>query len=115
MRSMRLVLRRYSIKPRTRKYIKWYGFLSFALNLSNKYGKRLLDTATKTGLDALKSDSKKEVHKAAEATGQFIGNKIADTILKWKPVIDENSRNVEEIVVPPEKRQEMLNELRQVL
>ena len=34
--------------------------------------------------------------------------------MKPKPVIAENSRNVEEIV-PPEKRQEILNELRQVL
>ena len=28
-------------------------------NLSNKYGKKLLDTATKTRLDALKTVSKK--------------------------------------------------------
>ena len=28
---------------------------------------------------------------------------------------DENSRNVEEIVIPPEKRDEILNELRQIL
>ena len=28
---------------------------------------------------------------------------------------DENSRNVEEIVIPPEKRDEISNELRQIL
>ena len=28
---------------------------------------------------------------------------------------DENSRNFEEIVIPPEKRQEMLSELRHAL
>ena len=50
----------YSIKPRTRKYVKGYGFLSFVRNLSSKYGKQLLDTATKTVLDALKTASKKE-------------------------------------------------------
>ena len=38
---------RYSIEPRTRKYVKRYGFLSFARNLSNKYGEQLLDDATK--------------------------------------------------------------------
>ena len=43
---------RYSIEPKTKKYIKVHGFLSFAKNLSNKYGKKLLDTATKTGKDA---------------------------------------------------------------
>ena len=45
----------------------------------------------------------------------LLGNKIADKILKPKPVPDAKSRNVEEIVVPPEKRQKILNELRQVL
>ena len=73
-----------------------------------------------TGLDASKTASKKVVHKAAEATGEFIENKIADAlaklnndkIVKEKPVVDENSRNFEEITIPPEKREEILNELR---
>ena len=30
---------RYSIEPRGRRYIKGYGFLSFAKNFGNKYGK----------------------------------------------------------------------------
>ena len=50
---------------------------------------------------------KKVVH---EATGEFIGNKIADKIVKQKPVIDENSRNMEEIIIPPEIREEILKE-----
>ena len=37
----------YSTELRTRKYVKRKGFLSFARNLSNKYGKQLLDSATK--------------------------------------------------------------------
>ena len=105
----------YSIQPRIRKYITGYGFLSFVRNLSNKYGKKSFDTATKTGLDALKTASKKVVHKAVKATGEFIGNKIADKFVKPKPTIDENSWNVEEIVIPPEKRHKMLNKLRPVL
>ena len=48
-------------------------------------------------------------------TGQFIGNKIAEKILKTKDVIDENPRNVEEIMIPPGRRGEILNKLRQVL
>ena len=47
--------------------------MSLARNLSNKYRKLLA-----TGLDALKTASKTLVHKAAEATGKFIGNKIAE-------------------------------------
>ena len=63
---------RCSLEPRTRKYVKGFRFLSFARNLFSKYGKRLLDTATKTGVDALKCTSKKVFHKAAEETGEFI-------------------------------------------
>ena len=46
---------KYSIKRRTKKYVKRYGFLSFAITFSNKYKKGLLDT----GLDALKTSPKK--------------------------------------------------------
>ena len=35
--------------------------------------------------------------------------------MKRKSIVDENSRHVEDINIPPEKRQELLNELRQVL
>ena len=45
---------RYSTEPRLRKYIKDYGFLSFAEKFGNKYHKKLMDTATKTGIDAAK-------------------------------------------------------------
>ena len=42
--------------------------------------KKLMDTATKTGIDARKTASKRVVQKAAEATGDLIGNKIVDKI-----------------------------------
>ena len=57
---------RYSTEPKFRKYVKGYGFLSFARTFGNKYGKKLMDTATKTGLDAAKIVSKKVVQKTAE-------------------------------------------------
>ena len=50
---------RYSIDPNTIKYVKKYGFLSFTRYLSNEYGKKLVDTATKAWFDALKTASKK--------------------------------------------------------
>ena len=46
---------------------------------------------------------KKVVHKAAGATGEFIGNKIADRIVKSKHVIGENLKNIEEIIILPKK------------
>ena len=39
-----------------------------------------MDTATKTGIYAAKTDSKRVVQKTAEATGDLIGKKIADKI-----------------------------------
>ena len=49
---------RYSTEPWFRKYIKGYGFLLFAKIFDNKYGKKLMDTATKAGIDAAKTASK---------------------------------------------------------
>ena len=57
----------------------------------------------------------KIVHKTAEATGEIIGDKIADKIVKTNRLPAENSKNVERIVIPPEKRQEKLKKLGQVL
>ena len=54
---------RYLTEPRFRKYVKGYDFLSFAKNFGNKYGKKLMDTATKTGMDAAKIASKRVVKK----------------------------------------------------
>ena len=50
---------RYSTELRTRNYVKGYGLLSFWRNLYKKYSKKLMDTATKTELDALKNLTKK--------------------------------------------------------
>ena len=75
---------RYSIEPRDRIFVKGYGFLSFAKsmvkNWSNKYGQKLLDSAKTSTADAIKTGSKRAIQKTAEATGDFIGNKIADKI-----------------------------------
>ena len=83
---------RYPLEPSYRKYVKGYGFLSFARNFGDKYGKKLMNTATKVGSKKIiditkkqgsefaKTAGKKIVQKSAEATGDLIGNKIADKI-----------------------------------
>ena len=38
---------RYSLEPTYRRYVKGYGFLSFARKFADKYGKKLMDTAEK--------------------------------------------------------------------
>ena len=63
-----------------------------------------MDTATKIGIDAAKTASKRVVQKTAEATGDLIGNKIADKVtLVGKS--KEKTKKAEQIYIPPEKRQ----------
>ena len=71
---------RYSTEPREIKYVEGYGFLSFARKFGDKSGKKIMDTATKTEIDAAKTSSKRLVQKTAEATGDLIGNKVPDKI-----------------------------------
>ena len=61
-----------------------------------KYRKQLLDS----GLDPLKTASKKVVHKA----GEFLENKIVDGVTKSYNDSTEKQETVEEINIPPEKR-----------
>ena len=104
---------RYSTEPKFRKYVKRYGFLSFAGKFGVKYGKKLTDTTAKTGIDAAKTASKRVVQRTAEATGNLIGNKIADKItLIGKPKEKEKAKEIEEIYIPPEKRQQITDDLR---
>ena len=96
---------KYSTKPRIRKYVKGYGFLSFARTFGDKYGKKLIDTVTKTEIDAAKTASKRVVQKTVEATGDLIGNKIADKFTSiGQPKEKEKTKEIEEIYIPPEKR-----------
>ena len=96
-----------------RKYTRGYGFLSFTRKFGGKYGKKLMDTAVKTGIDVAKTASKRVVQKTAEAAGDLIENKIADQITsagKWKK--DGKTKKVEEIYIPPENWQQIIDDLR---
>ena len=101
---------RYSIEQRFRKYVKGYGFLSFAKNFGNKYSQKLTNTATKAGMNVAKIASKRFLQKAAEATGDLKGNKRADKITSiGKPKKKERKKEKpEEIYIPPEKSNKLL-------
>ena len=88
---------RYSFEPRDRIYVKGFGFMSFAKNLSNKQA----------------------IQKTAEATGDLIDNKIADKITsiskkstKKLPTVAENV----ELATRRKRyiRQQIIDELRLV-
>ena len=122
---------RYSIEPRDRIYVKGYVFLSFAKNkgksLSNKYGQKLLDSAKNCTTDAIKTASKTAIQKTAGATGDMIGNKIADKITtvsqkkSTKELPNDETEEDVEIATPnkryifPEERKQIVEELRLVL
>ena len=59
-----------------------------------------------TGLGAVKTASKKVVHKADE----FMGNETADAVTKSNDDNIDKQEPVEEITIPPEKKDEILNE-----
>ena len=126
---MNIMKMRYSLEPRERIYVKGYGFMSFAKNrgknLSNKYSQKIIDTAKKSETDAIKTVSQRAIQKTAEATGDLVGNKIADKITsiskkstKNLSAIDEDTklstRKKKYIYISPEKRQQIIDELRLV-
>ena len=87
--------------------------MSFARTFGDKCGKKLMDTTTNTGIDAAKTASKRVLQEPAEATGDLIGNKIADKITSLgKTKSKEKEKEEQEIYIPPEKRQQIIDDLR---
>ena len=122
---------RYSIEPKERRHATGYGFFSFARNIgthgtkvakniSKKYGQKLADTAKKSATNAIKTTSKREIKKTAEATRHLVGNKIADKITSSskKSRNEEIQSNEVHNEIPKERysslkeRQQIIDELR---
>ena len=70
-----------------------------------------IKTVNAKGLDAVKTVSKKVVHKA----GEFIRNNMADAVTKSNSNKLEKQEPAEEIIIPSVKRDEILNKLRKML
>ena len=88
-------------------------------SLSNKYGQKRLDSAKKSTTDVIKTTSKRAIQKTAEATGDLIGNKIADKITNVSRKSAKELQNNEAEVgveratpskryISPEERQQQL-------
>ena len=77
-------------------------------SLSNKYGQKRLDSAKKSTTDVIKTTSKRAIQKTAEATGDLIGNKIADKITnvsrKSAKELQNNEAEVDVERATPNKR-----------
>ena len=72
-----------------------------------------MDNATKTGIDATKTALKRVVPKTAVVTGYLIGKKIADKITSLGKTTSKGKEDErQEIYIPAEKRQEIVDDLR---
>ena len=105
---------RYSIEPRERRYIKGYGFMSFARNLSDKYSKSLMDKGIDVSKTFAKTAGKKVLKETVKATGDLIGYKIADKVTSAsKKSLDEvNNEIPKERYISPKDRQKIIDELK---
>ena len=95
----------YSLEPSYRRYVHGHGFVSFAKNIRNKYGRKRFDKSK----DFAKIAGKKVLTKSAEATGDLTGNKIVDRITKStrNKAQKEDHRIMEEtqeMLIPPENK-----------
>ena len=91
-------------------------------SLSGKYSQRLLDHAKQSATNALKTSSKIVIQDTTEATGDLSGNKIANKIRKVSKnsqqnnleiVINDNDKEMpKERYMSPEKRQDIIDDLR---
>ena len=100
---------RYSIEPRERRYVKGYGFMSFARNFSHKHSKSLMDKGIDLSKTFAKTAGEKILKETAKATGDLIGSKIADKITA-KPHNEDEVNN--ERYISHKERQKIIDELK---
>ena len=82
---------RYSLEPTYRKYLKGYGFLSFARKFGDKYGKKLMNTATKVGTSKYgkksnRHNKKKQGSEFAKTAGKRIVQKSVEQEQQYQKI-----------------------------
>ena len=86
-------------------------------SMKKKYGKKILDNSISAGKDFAKIAGTKVLTKSVEATGDMIGNKIADRITKSSRNKDQKEddrimEETQELIIPPEKREQIIKDLK---
>ena len=76
--------------------------------------RNLLIQLKKSATDAVKTVSKRTIQKTAEATGDLIGNEIADKITRVSKKKSNQQLKKKKRYISPEERQQTINELRLV-
>ena len=127
---------RYLLQPSYSRYVQGQGFMSFAKNIGNKYGRKLFDKSIDVGkkmsnksgrkildksMDAgkhfAKIAGKKVLTKSAQVTGDLIGKLIADRITKSsrnkaQKEDDRIMEETQELIIPTEKREQIIRDLK---
>ena len=124
---------RYSVQHRDQIFVNSYRFSSFAKNMDKIIGKNIsktlggkcsqnLDHTKKPATDVLKTSSIGVIQKTVEATGDLIGNKIANRTTKVSRSSPQNNSEIimnehgKEIPngrhISPEERQKIIDDLR---
>ena len=99
-------------ESKDRIFVKGYGFLSFTKNMGKYFGKNIrtwvvniarnfMTKLKKYATDRLKTTSKSVIQKTAEATGDLIGNNIADKIAEVSKNSQQN--NSETVTYEPDQ------------
>ena len=90
--------------------------MSLANNMINKHGEKILYKTIDKGIEFGKIAGKKVLTKSAEATGYLVGNKIANKITNFNKkqldTIKENENENQEIYITPERREQIIKELK---
>ena len=104
----------YSIEPVERRFVKGYGFMSFARNFSDKYSKSLMDKGIDVSKKFRKTAGKKILKETAKATGDLIGNKIVDKITSASKISHDevNNEMLKERYISSKDRQIIIDELK---
>ena len=103
--------------------LKGYGILSFpkniCKNISSKYSQKIVDSAKKSAIDAIKTASKRGIQKTAEAFGDLTDNKITNKITSVSKIsstdlsLNEADNEIpKERYISPQERQQIIDELR---
>ena len=76
---------RYSLEPSYRRYVQGQGFMSFAKNIGNKYGKKLFDKSIDIGKSMERKYGKKTLDNslsAGKGLAKIAGKKVLTKVLK---------------------------------
>ena len=81
--------------------------------MKNKYGKKILDNTLSAGKDFAKIAGQKVLTKSEEANGGLIADRIRKSARNKEQKEDDTiMEETQEITIPPEKREQIIRDLK---